>query len=166
MFGNYVAGGDEFIESEDGELHRLAVRTEKKVFAKSRYDVNKKQCQWWRKGQHRQRVFSLRVHRPHWSLRNLRLRRGVLEIVQSSRGLVLSTRGFALPAPAGPSRRLAWFACPIRVSPLMEFVRTLCAFLGCRVPPSVCTHTLLSHAHFLCVAYRYHAHAWLKDRVS
>ena len=26
-----------------------------------------------------------------------------------------------------------------------------------------CSHTLLSHAQFLCVAYRYHAHAWLKD---
>ena len=32
-----------------------------------------------------------------------------------------------------------------------------------RVCDGECAHTLLSHAHFLCVAYRKHAHAWLKD---
>ena len=38
---NHVAGGDEFVESEDGELYRLEVRNGKTVFTKPRYDVSK-----------------------------------------------------------------------------------------------------------------------------
>ena len=38
---SHVAGSDEFVESEDGELYRLEIRNGKKVFTKLRYDVSK-----------------------------------------------------------------------------------------------------------------------------
>ena len=68
--------------------------------------------------------------------------------------------GFVLLALAGPPRRLAWIARPIRVSPILECARALCALSVCRVPPSVFAHLALkqrrSHFSLLCCLFAAH----------
>ena len=54
-------------KSEGEELYGSEIRIGKRVSTKPRHDVSKKQCRRWRKGQNRQRVFSLWTHRPRWS---------------------------------------------------------------------------------------------------